>query len=181
MDPIKIIEKYYRKDTYLYNILITHSNLVKNKAIEIALKNKNLNPDIEFIKEASMLHDIGVFLTDAKRIGCFGKSPYICHGILGRKLLEKEDLPKHALVCENHVGVGITKEEIIKRNLPLPKRDMLPSTIEEKIICLADKFFSKKGGDIRREKKIEEIRRGISRYGEENLKRLEELRSKFKE
>ena len=174
MEPVKIIEKYYEKNSSLYDILITHSVCVKDKAIEIALKNKKLNPDLDFIKEASLLHDIGIFLTNAPKISCFGKHPYICHGILGRELLEKEGLFKESLVCERHTGVGITKEEIIKNNLPLPKRDMLPSAIEEKIICLADKFFSKK--ELKREKTIEEIEREISKYGEENLKRFKELK-----
>jgi uncharacterized protein len=47
---------------------------------------------------------------------------------------------------ERHVGVGISRQEIRDRNLPLPLRDMLPASLEEIIICYADKFFSKSNG-----------------------------------
>ena len=36
-----------------------------------------------------MLHDIGIFQTDAPGIHCFGSQPYICHGRLGAELLRK--------------------------------------------------------------------------------------------
>jgi uncharacterized protein len=44
------------------------------------------------------------------------------------------------------VGAGISRGEICDRNLPLPRRDMLPTSLEEIIICYADKFFSKTNG-----------------------------------
>ena len=97
------------------------------------------------MEEAAMLHDIGIFLTHAPSLGCNGPHPYLKHGHLGCKLLEKEGLPKHALVCERHVGVGITRKDVLDHKLPLPAKDMLPLSLEEKIICYADKFFSKNG------------------------------------
>ncbi|MEZ4602993.1 MAG: hypothetical protein R2861_06175 [Desulfobacterales bacterium] len=36
-------------------------------------------------------------------------------------------------------------DEIQTHHLPLPLRSMVPVTLEEEIICYADKFFSKKG------------------------------------
>lgn len=173
IDPIKIIEKYYKLDSRAHYILIEHGRAVAKKALELAEKVKHLNPDLEFIKEAAMLHDIGIFLTNAPQIDCHGDKPYICHGYLGRELLEKEGLPKHALVCERHVGVGITPGNIEKNNLPLPKRDMTPQSIEEKIICLADKFFSKK--DLTLEKTIEDIKAEAAQHGPENTQRVDEL------
>jgi uncharacterized protein len=65
-------------------------------------------------------------------------------------------------VCERHVGVGISIEEIIARALPLPRRDMRPVTLEEQIIAYADKFYSK-GGEA--EKRVPEILRNLERYG----------------
>ncbi len=59
-----------------------------------------------------MLHDIGIFLTNAPHIGCYGDKPYICHGYLGREILDKEGLPGHAMVCERHVGAGLTVTDI---------------------------------------------------------------------
>lgn len=173
MDPLKIIEKYYKPDSETYRILTVHGRQVAETALELAQKVERLNPDLEFIKEAAMLHDIGIFLTNVPKIDCYGDKPYICHGYLGRELVETEGFSKHALVCERHVGTGITIENIEKNNLPLPKRDMRPQTIEEKIICLADKFYSKK--DLTSKKSIEEIKEEAASHGLENLKQAEEL------
>lgn len=176
-DPLKIIEKYYKDNLAARDILIAHGEAVATKALELAERVKDLNPDLEFIKEAAMMHDIGIFLINEPRLYCHGDKPYIAHGYLGRELLEKEGLPRHALVCERHVGVGITIENIEKNNLPLPKRDMTPQSIEEKIICLADKFFSKK--DLSSVKTIEEIKSEAAGHGPENTKRVGNLLRKF--
>lgn len=90
-----------------------------------------------------MIHDIGIFLTNAPRISCLGSFPYICHGYLGADLMRKEGFPKHALVCERHTGAGISLSDIEQQNLPLPKRDLRPVSLEEQLICFADKFYSK--------------------------------------
>ena len=90
MDPIKIIQKYYSIDSKTYQLLISHSEAVTKKALEIAKHVPHLHPDLKFIQEATMLHDIGIFLTDAPDLGCSGDKPYICHGYLGREILEKE-------------------------------------------------------------------------------------------
>jgi len=177
MDALKVIRKYYNPETKLYKLLVTHSKLVAKKAVSVAKKAKHLHPDIKFIREAAMLHDIGIFLTNEPRLNCYGKDDYIRHGVIGRKSLEKEGFPRHALVCERHVGVGISKQDIIKQKLPLPKRDMIPISIEEKIICYADKFFWKKYPD--KEKTISEVRKEISRYGKDKVKRFEEMERLF--
>ncbi|MGD9077772.1 MAG: phosphohydrolase, partial [Desulfobacterales bacterium] len=103
----------------------------------------------------------------------FGKHPYICHGILGGELLKAKGQSELALVCERHVGVGISKEDIQRHNLPLPNRDMIPISIEEQIICYADKFFSKNGNGRVGEKSIPEIIDNLSRYGPDKVERFE--------
>lgn len=174
MDPIKIIKKYYDPKSQAYYYLVEHGKLIQKKALEVVERVKHLNPDIEFIKEASLLHDIGIFLTKAPEIGCHGKEPYIKHGILGRELLNKEGLPRHALVCERHLGVGITKKDIIRENLPLPKRDMIPITLEEKIICFADKFFGKNKETLYKERTPREAMEIIKQYSPERVKKFQE-------
>ena len=173
MDPIKIIEKYYTRETVAYNFLVQHSKMVTRKAIEVAERVKHLKPDINFIEEAAMLHDIGIFLTNAPHLGCHGDKPYICHGYLGREILEKEGYPRHAIVCETHVGVGFSIKDIEKNNFPIPKRNMMPTTIEEKIICFADKFFSK-DNDPLKEKPVQKIREFIGKFGEDKLRQFDE-------
>ncbi|MCG2721560.1 MAG: HD domain-containing protein [Thermodesulfovibrionales bacterium] len=169
MDPLTILEKYYSPGALAHQVLVTHSRMVAEKALRIAHRVRHLHPDEQFIQEAAMLHDIGIFFTKQPQIGCFGDREYICHGFLGRELLEKEDLPKHALVCERHVGAGITLQEIENKNLPVPRRDMAPVSLEEELICFADKFFSKNPEYLLKEKPVELVRKGIARYGEEKL------------
>lgn len=174
INTISIIQKYYPTDSKTYKILITHSELVAKKALQIAKRMNKFNPDYDFIKEAAMLHDIGIFMTYMPEIGCFGEYPYISHGYLGAELLKQEGLPIHALVCERHVGMGLTMDDIEKNNFPLPLRDMMPQSLEEKIICFADKFFSKKEDKLSIEKSISQIKNMISKYGDEKLYIFEE-------
>jgi uncharacterized protein len=93
IDPIKIIETYYNPKSEAHRILIAHGEAVAKKALELAERVKDLNPDLGFIKEAAMLHDMGIFLTSAPKIDCHGDKPYIAHGYLGRELLVGEGLP----------------------------------------------------------------------------------------
>ena len=97
--------------------------------------------------------------------------PYICHGYLGSELVAAEGFPKHALVCERHTGAGLSLQSILEQNLPVPHREMVPLSLEEQIICFADKFFSKTKLD--REKSVEKARNSITKYGEEGLIRFD--------
>ncbi|MCK9269664.1 MAG: HDIG domain-containing protein [Bacteroidales bacterium] len=180
VDPIKIIQKYAPTDTLAYNILITHSMAVRDLVLKIADKNKHLAPDTELLALAAMLHDIGITQTLAPDIGCFGRHPYICHGYLGREILEREGLPEQvALFAERHTGTGIPREEIVRLNLPLPHRDMMPLSVEEKMLCYADKFFSKSGSSLTKPKKLSKIYENLSKYGEDNLRRFDAMIGMF--
>lgn len=173
----KIIDKYYSEDGDLRTILIIHSQSVAHKALQIVSLHPELNLDREFIEEAAMLHDIGIIKTDAPGIKCFGTEPYICHGILGAEMLRQEGLPRHARVCERHTGAGLSLNEIVSQNLPLPHQDFLPETLEEQVICYADKFFSKTHLD--REKSVEKAEKSIAKFGEEGLARFKQWEKMF--
>lgn len=176
MEPLEIIKKFYRVDSIAFMILVNHSKAVAEKALIIAEK---FQVDRQFIYEAAMLHDIGIFMTNTPKFGCYGSYPYIAHGYLGRQLLEREGFPVHALVCERHTGVGITREEIIKNTLPLPHRDMVPITLEEKIIAYADKFFSKESDSSVRVRTVDEIVKDLEKYGENKVKTFKEWHEIF--
>ena len=139
MNIQRIFEKYYQPGTPLYNSVWPHSKLVAEKALKLAQAHPELNIDSDFVYEAAMLHDIGVYLTHAPSIYCTGEEPYIRHGIIGAELLRNEGYPKHALVCERHTGTGLTVDDIISQNLPLPHRDMCPISLEEKLVCFPTK------------------------------------------
>jgi uncharacterized protein len=170
IDVAGIIDTYYPGSSELKQILLTHSSLVAKKALAIADKHPEYGLDRTFLYEASMLHDIGIFLTNAPSIHCFGSKPYICHGYLGAELLAKAGYPRHALVCERHTGAGITLEQIVTKGLPLPHRSMLPVSLEEQVVCFADKFFSKSHPDA--ERTIEKAMKSISRYGKDGIMRF---------
>lgn len=176
VDAKKIIKNYYPKGK-ARRIVIKHGKDVRDMALEIVDRHPELEADREFVAEAAMLHDIGVFLVKAPRIDCHGKLPYICHGYLGRALLDKEGLPRHALVCERHIGVGLKEKDIIKRELPVPLRDMRPISIEEKIICFADLFYSK--GRLGYRIKPETVRRKLRKHGRKKVKKFDGWCEKF--
>ena len=143
MDYQSIIDKYYPSENELRRILLLHSRQVADRCLLIAKKHPELRLDKEFLEEAAMLHDIGIFRCNAPSIQCFGTEPYICHGYIGGQILRDEGLVRHALVCERHTGTGLSKSEIEHQNLPLPHQDYLPVELEEQLICYADKFYSK--------------------------------------
>jgi uncharacterized protein len=174
MDPVELIARHYKGQFKAHRILLCHSEKVAEKALAAAGRVPGLEPDSEFIRQAALLHDIGILFTATPQLGCYGNHPYVCHGVLGRTLLEAEGLKRHALVCERHVGVGITREDIHLQRLPLPARDMRPVTIEEQIICYADKFFSKNGAGAHKEKTVSEILQKLASYGQEKVERFKQ-------
>ena len=165
-----LIDKYYADNAPLRHILVTHSRSVAEMAVDIARRHPELHADEDFLYEASMLHDIGIYLTDAPGIQCFGMEPYICHGMLGARLLRSEGLPRHARVAERHTGTGLTVETIRRQGLPLPLQDFSPESIEEQVVCYADKFFSKT--HLERVKTPEQVLRSLEKFGEEGVMRM---------
>lgn len=179
MNIKQIMARHFGNATEACTIVLEHSRMVADKAVRIAGKLNDPALDIVFIEEAALLHDIGVCRTNSPGIGCTGNAPYILHGIIGREILESEGLPLHALVCERHIGVGLTIEDIKRQSLPLPPRDMVPLSREERIVCYADLFFSKKRDALKKEKCIEEIRAGLRRHGEHRVAIFEEWLLEF--
>lgn len=166
-DPYAIIEKFYSDNPPLKETLLRHSEAVRDKALAIVERHAELRADREFVAQAALLHDIGIFLTDAPGIHCHGRFPYIAHGYLGADLLRAEGLERHALVCERHTGTGLSLELILEKNLPVPHRDLQPISTEEKIICFADKFFSKT--HLNEEFSLEKVREKMKKIGGNSL------------
>lgn len=177
MNPLSVIKKYYSENSDTYHVLVNHSRLVADKALALAHNHPELHLDLPFIEEAAMLHDIGIYLCNAPDIACHGSEPYIRHGVLGAEIMRNEGFERHALVCERHTGSGITVQQIQQQQLPLPMRDMLPLSNEEKLICFADKFYSKSHPNT--EKSIEKIRKSMARFGEDALTRFDEMCTLF--
>ena len=179
LDTYLIIYRFYNPESDLCKLLVKHSIQVAelSKQLSQRLINNRVPVDIDFVVEAAMLHDIGIIHTDAQGIFCHGNEPYIRHGIIGRSMLEEIGLFRHALVCERHTGTGLSKKEIVQQNLPLPQRDMLPLSIEEKVVCFADKFFSKSHPDDIRP--VEVARGKLMKFGVETVARFDEMLDMF--
>ncbi|MEO8582093.1 MAG: phosphohydrolase [Patescibacteria group bacterium] len=160
-----------------------HVVLVTQLALKIGRQLDLKVEQLQFIEEASMLHDIGICQVHAPAIGCTGDAPYIQHGILGKKILDSEGLPQHALVCERHSGVGITKEEIESENLQLPHRDFLPLSIEEEIICYSDVWYSKNPEKLWKQHTLEEVHQWFQRFpgADEKTKIFDDWHDQFGE
>jgi len=179
VDYFRIIHKYIAPDTPLYPIYIIHCQLVTNKALTIARKLKLSDESQQFIEEAAMLHDIGIFRTHAPDIFCSGDLPYVCHVLEGRKILEAEGLPRHAQVAESHIGVGVTQTDIVEQNLPFPPRNIFPATVEEQVISYADFFYSKNPEKLWQEKSLDKIRKSVAKRGKKKAAILEDWIARF--
>ena len=119
--------------------VVAHCAAVSKNAAKIAGKfsRTGIEVDVEFVKIAALLHDIGR-----------SKTHGISHGIEGAKIIREnysmfgsEDAAERiARVCERHIGAGLTCEEAQKAGLP--PGVYTPETIEEKIIAHADNITS---------------------------------------
>ncbi len=199
MDYLALIHRYYPEDNALRRMLLHHSRQVCARALQIVERHPELGANRNLVEAGAMLHDIGIFLTDAPGIHCHGTAHYILHGSLGAQLLRNEakQLKKEkqqeeqlkaeqpqaiqlqeelhfyealARICERHTGTGLTRQTIIERGLPDPQQDLLPETIEEQIICYADKFYSK--SYLERERTIPQTLQSLEKFGDEGVEKF---------
>ena len=177
MDYNKIIEKYYPDDDELRQLLLLHSRQVADVCLECCDRHPELRLDRQFVEEAAMLHDIGIRWCDAPGIHCHGDAPYLCHGLIGGRVLREEGFPRHARVCERHTGAGITRRQIEERQLPLPLAEYLPETLEEQLVCYADKFFSKSHPE--RILTPEQAAKSLEKFGADGPERFLQWHARF--
>lgn len=178
MNVKEIIDRYYPCENELKNIYMIHAGTVADFALGLARRHPELELDEAFIYEAAMLHDIGIFLTDAPRIYCYGTEEYLCHGYLGAELLRSMGLERHARVCERHTGTGLTKEVIERNGWNLPVKDFVPETLEEQLICFADKFFSKTKF-LHEPRTFEQVVESMRKISEDSVRKVEKWAEMF--
>lgn len=105
-----------------------HSLKVAEKALELAYQIKKAEVNLDLVEIGALLHDIGRAKTHGFK-----------HAIIGGEILRDRGYPSSlSRICETHILGGLDKEDA--RLLNLPEREYLPVSIEEKIICLADKL-----------------------------------------
>ena len=184
IDPFRIIAEFYPDADPAREILLRHSIAVRDKALRLRAASPLKDQlDPELLAAGALLHDLGIRECAAPKLHCRGRLPYLAHGLAGARLLREYaaarqlDLEPLARICERHTGTGLTATDIRTQQLPLPEQDFLPETPEEKLVCYADKFFSK-SGDFR-EKPLAQVEREIARFGPANLARFAALRKLF--
>ena len=197
MTALDIIYHFYPQDTPLRRLLLLHSQCVADKALQILdhceRQGKVLPIDRKLVVDGALLHDIGICRCDARGILCEGPEPYICHGTVGAQMLrdylaeckqeegniQDVDIDACARICERHTGAGLTAQNILDQQLPIvPVRNLLPETLEEQLVCLADKFFSK-SGDPSQEKDFARVSRSMQKFGTDSVERFQALCSQF--
>jgi len=145
-----------------------HSLKVAEKALEISEKISKVKLNEELIEIGGLLHDIG----RAKTHG-------FNHALIGGKMLRERGFSENlARICETHILGGLDKEDA--KEVDLPEKDYLPVSLEEKIICLADKYIAGTK-DVRLEQRFE---KWFSKYGKTRIlvkakRRIEQLKKEI--
>ena len=113
-------------------ILVRHCQTVAEVARVLCggLAEAGREVDADAVAAGALLHDIGR-----------NRTPTVRHGLAGAEILEAEGVD--AVVVEmvkRHVGAGLSQDEA--RRLGLPDMDFVPRTIEQRVVCFADKMVS---------------------------------------
>ena len=124
------------------DVVYTHCRIVCDVAEQLHARSGS-DADLGLVRAGALLHDVGVYrLYDAA--GRLDDAGYIRHGLLGHELLRAEGLPE--AVCRfasRHTGTGITRQDVLAQQLPLPPADYVAETPEETLVMYADKFHTK--------------------------------------
>lgn len=136
------LHKKYAPNDRAFEIVYEHCKIVDEIAQQLITQHR-LSLDKKLIHAATLLHDIGYYpLLDEN--GYEPEGIGIKHGIAGSEILRAEGIDEAICrVAERHTGVGLTREGILKYKLPLPPRDFIPETAEERLVTYADKLHSK--------------------------------------
>ena len=100
------------------------------------------------------------------------------YGYFGAEHLRELGYERHARVCERHTGTGISKEQIVANGWNLPVKDFYPETMEEQLVCFADKFFSKTKF-LDKPRTFEQVVESMAKISEESVLKIHEWAKVF--
>ncbi len=168
------LHQKYAPSDQVYAFVWLHSQIVAAIAAELIIKN-HLSLDKKFIEVASLLHDIGAYRF-IDQDSHYDNVNYIRHGVVGEEILRAEGFgDRLALIASHHTGLGLTKEEIIARQLPLPQQDFVDETDEQTLVMYADKFHTKPG----QLNSLKFTRAYLATFGPKPLRRFNQLVKHF--
>ena len=152
------ILKWMKKLNLPRNI-IKHELAVMREARDIAHNITKSPVNSKLVKIGALIHDIGRIQTHT-----------LAHGPFGGDIIRQAGLPEElARIAERHSMAGLSPKEA--KRFDLPNRNYIPQTLEEKIVCLADKYhIGSQKVSIQ-----ERFDRWIAKYGETDL-----LQNQFK-
>ena len=145
--------------------MIAHCRAVASVAQQLAeeFSRRGIPVDVQSVVLGALLHDIGRTKTQTVR-----------HGVEGAELLRKEGVDEVVVeIVKRHVGAGISKEEAEK--LGFPQGDFIPRSLEQRIVCFADKLVD----SVRVRPFEEEVRRFALKS--HDVARLRALKSQLQE
>ena len=171
------LHKKYAPSDEIYDLVLMHCQIVYDIAEQL-IKKSALPVDRELVKNGALVHDIGVY----PLFGIDGKLRegvnYITHGIEGEKILKKEGFPEAIWrFAAHHTGVGLSKQDVISQNLPLPIADYQAESDEELLIMYADKFHSKTTPPYFNS--YEWYRKDIAKFGEDKVIKFDNMADQF--
>ena len=113
--------------------VIRHCVAVADLAVETAgeLEEKGYKIDVSLVEAGALLHDLGR-----------SKTHTVDHSLVGAQIAQSIGLTEPVInIIKRHVGAGITAQEAAK--FGWPKDVYSPQTLEEKVVCYADKLIDK--------------------------------------
>ena len=143
--------------------VIRHVESVSDLAVEIAgaIRNRGYPVNVRLVEIGALLHDIGR-----------SKTHSVHHAVAGAEIAESFGLPQQVVsIIKRHVGGGITAREAKK--LGWPRDVYIPQTIEEKIVCYADKLVEG-SSRISIEKTIDKLSQDLPTSAIERMWKLHE-------
>jgi uncharacterized protein len=156
----------------------THCVIVCGIAEQLHARS-GLESSLDLVRAGCLLHDVGVYrLYDGA--GRLDRANYMRHGVLGHEILREEGFPE--VICRfasHHTGVGLSRDDVLRQELPLPPCDYLAETPEEALVMYADKFHSKTTPPALLTADAYAAR--VRRFGEDKAADFESMRAAFGE
>lgn len=142
LEQVEALHRKYAATEAGFVVVYSHCQAVADVAMQLAPKDW---PDeaVARVRAGALLHDIGAYAFDEYG-GQLDAKNYIQHGVRGAEILKREGFDEQfCRFCSCHTGVGLTKELIVRLDLPLPHWDFVAETAEERLVMYADKFNTK--------------------------------------